>query len=99
MTRCSDTMNLKEGDGGWNLAMWGTECTLLIAEENPADVRLLKRAFREDRLAATFDLATDGEQALEYFARCSEDKHRDPVIIGINLPRGGGRVIERSDTL
>ena len=67
--------------------MWGTECRLLLVEDNPADVQFLQRALREDGLAAKIDIVRDGEQALEYLARCSEDQHPDLVIIDVNLPR------------
>lgn len=70
--------------------MWGTECRLLLVEDNPADVQFLQRALREDGLAAKIDIARDGEQALEYLARCSEDQRPDLVIIDVNLPRRDG---------
>ena len=70
--------------------MWGTECRLLIVEDNPADVQFLQRALIEDGLAAQIDIARDGDRALEYLARCSEDERPDLVIIDVNLPRRDG---------
>jgi DNA-binding response OmpR family regulator len=70
--------------------MWGTECRLLIVEDNPADVQFLKHALGEDGIAARIDVASDGEKALEYLAKCSEDQRPDLVIIDVNLPRRDG---------
>ncbi len=70
--------------------MWGTECRLLIVEDNAADVHFLQRALREDGLSAHIDVARDGERALEFLAKCSEDQRPDLVIIDVNLPRSDG---------
>src|SRR5579862_3467516 len=75
--------------------MWGTECRLLVVEDNSADVQFLRRALHEDGLSAQIDVARDGEQALEYLDRCSEDQCPDLVIIDVNLPRRDGMEVLR----
>lgn len=79
--------------------------TIFLAEDNPADVYLLRIAFEEisfgERQREPVDLivASDGEQALDFF------EHRDPfrnaarpdlIVLDLNLPKSDGTDILRS---
>lgn len=67
---------------------------LLLVEDNPGDVRLVKEAFREAEVETTFHTAYDGAAALEFL----RDQHGedgdgpdlDLVLLDLNLPRKSG---------
>jgi two-component system, chemotaxis family, response regulator Rcp1 len=59
---------------------------ILIAEDNPADVRLIREALRSLEPPATIHVAQDGEQAIEFLGRCCQ-----PESVAIaHRPRLGG---------
>lgn len=67
---------------------------ILLVEDNPADVRLIKEAFREAAVACNLSVAEDGEQALAYLQRKSpHEKAPRPalILLDLNLPRLDGR--------
>jgi chemotaxis family two-component system response regulator Rcp1 len=70
--------------------MNGTQCRVLIVEDNPADVTFLRRALREDGLVADIFVANDGDKAVEYLEHCSNEARPDLVIIDVNLPKRDG---------
>ena len=66
---------------------------ILLVEDNPGDVRLVKEAFREAGVETTFHTVTDGDAALEFL----RDRRNgvDPadlslVLLDLNLPRTSG---------
>jgi len=67
-----------------------TECRILIVEDNPADVTFLRRALRNDGLVADIVVVNDGDGAVNYLERCSEETRPDLVVIDVNLPRRDG---------
>lgn len=62
---------------------------VLLAEDNPGDVRLVRQALRVAHIAADLVIAADGEQALSYL-RTSDF---DLVILDLNLPKRDGQTI------
>ncbi|MEZ5325194.1 MAG: response regulator [Verrucomicrobiales bacterium] len=64
---------------------------ILLAEDNPADVRLLKEALRETGNPNCLQVGVDGEQTLEILRERSL-KHSLPdlIILDLNLPRKSG---------
>jgi CheY-like chemotaxis protein len=67
-----------------------SQCRILIVEDNPADVAFLRRAFRNEGLALDLFVANDGDGAIDYLERCSEETRPDLVVIDINLPKCDG---------
>jgi CheY-like chemotaxis protein len=72
---------------------------VLIVEDNPADVRLAKEAWRECGVPHHVRVATNGEEALEVL-RCEGVHEGAPrpqlVVLDLNLPRMDGReLLER----
>lgn len=65
--------------------------TILIVEDEPADVTLLKLAFRECGVTANLAFASNGEQALASL-RAAERPH-DLVLLDLNLPRKNGKEV------
>jgi len=72
---------------------------ILLVEDNPADVKLTKRALEKAGLRVSLDVVEDGVEALEYLLG-SEHRPSRPlpsiVLLDLNLPRiNGHQVLER----
>jgi CheY-like chemotaxis protein len=63
----------------------------VLAEDNPGDVFLIRRALDEQRLYYQLAVVTDGEEAIRFVlaAAASEDQI-DLVLLDLNLPRRDG---------
>jgi len=62
--------------------------TVLIVEDNPADVYLIKEAFRQNEVEADLVVMSDGESAIRYV---QEARDRPAVIVlDLNLPKRSG---------
>ena len=64
---------------------------ILLVEDNPMDVDLTKRAFARRKLINPFQIARDGEEALQWIARW-ETGESSPVVIllDLKLPKVNG---------
>ncbi len=71
---------------------------MLVVEDNPGDVRLIREAFAESHLDSSLAVATDGEAALDYLH--GRDAERpDLVTLDLNVPRvDGNEVLEAVKT-
>lgn len=64
---------------------------ILLVEDNPMDVDLTLRAFRERKLANPIEVARDGEEALAWIPRWEAGEPRPVVILlDVNMPKVGG---------
>jgi len=66
---------------------------ILLAEDNPGDVMLTKKALEEGKLANNLHVTTDGVDALEFLRQDGEyaDAPRpDLVLLDLNMPRKDG---------
>jgi CheY-like chemotaxis protein len=71
---------------------------VLIIEDNPGDVRLMKEALRDSSLNVAIEVALDGDEALRFLNR--EGPHasaRRPslIFLDLNLPKGISKDILR----
>jgi two-component system, chemotaxis family, response regulator Rcp1 len=67
---------------------------ILIVEDNPGDVRLMREALRDIEPAVTIHVAADGEEALGFLRK--EGPHREAptpglIFLDYNLPRANAR--------
>jgi len=67
---------------------------ILLVEDNPADARLTREAFKEAQVDCAISLVSDGEEALAYLRH--EKAHAssvrpDLMLLDLNLPRMDGR--------
>ncbi len=69
---------------------------ILIVEDNPADLFVLREAFRERGVTADLDVLEDGEAAAKHIVKIGNGELSCPnlLILDLNLPR-----IEGSDLL
>jgi CheY-like chemotaxis protein len=76
--------------------------TILLVEDNPADIKITQRALRESELSVELVVVRDGQQAVDYLLRqgayAADESWRVPelILLDLNLPRLTGReVLER----
>ena len=63
---------------------------ILLVEDNPGDVRLIREAFRETLHLHEIVSARDGVEALDYLFRRSPFEHAqfpDLILLDLNLPK------------
>jgi chemotaxis family two-component system response regulator Rcp1 len=72
---------------------------ILLAEDNPADVYLIREALREHQVDATVRVASDGREVLQLIFPEKADvavPRPDLIILDLNLPRHDGiEILER----
>ncbi len=69
---------------------------ILLVEDNPGDVELVREALSEGKINNQLHVASDGVEAMEYLKR--EGSHAaaacpDLVLLDLNLPRKNGREV------
>jgi len=74
---------------------------ILLVEDNEYDVELTLRALREDHLANTVHVASDGEEALQFLAACEADLNNGDgimpklILLDLKLPKVDGHEVLR----
>lgn len=66
---------------------------ILLAEDNPADVYLIREALREHSVNCTMRVVADGKEVLGIISREQlhrEARHLSLIILDLNLPRHDG---------
>lgn len=69
---------------------------ILLVEDNPGDVRLMREALRERRVRYHMSVVEDGEQALAFLHRLppfQEARRPDLIFLDLNLPKKDGREV------
>ncbi|MSP71762.1 MAG: response regulator [Myxococcales bacterium] len=73
--------------------------SVLLVEDNPADVRLAREAMKASKLQLDITVVEDGELALDYLSRRGayvDATRPDLILLDLNLPRLSGlTVLER----
>lgn len=67
--------------------------SILLVEDNPFDVNVIRRALRDSRIHFELNVVSDGEQALSFLAQGTEGCGYTPpsvVLLDWNLPRVSG---------
>jgi chemotaxis family two-component system response regulator Rcp1 len=69
---------------------------ILLVEDNPADVRLLREALQENNSTNTLRVAEDGQHAFDILLEDSVNNTLpDLIVLDLNLPRKCGRELLR----
>ena len=74
-------------------------CRILLVEDDPDDVDLIKRAISSSSLQVKLDVVDNGEDALKYLSGNGGDTKQslpDIVFLDLNLPRVSGQDVLRS---
>jgi CheY-like chemotaxis protein len=72
--------------------------SLLVVEDSPADVFLLKEAMKEEGLSCQVEVADDGEKAIQILNEVDAGSQAAPdlLLVDLNVPRQNGtQVLER----
>lgn len=87
-------------DGSLNRMPVTRERTILLAEDNPADVYLLREALTlQNATGVTLAVVNDGEEALDYIHRrgkFADAVAPDLIVLDLNLPKSDGSDVLRS---
>ena len=66
---------------------------ILIADDNPGDLRLLFEAFKDWKMANEIHTASDGEEALKFLYRkegYANSPRPDLIFLDLNMPKKNG---------
>lgn len=69
---------------------------VLLAEDNPADVRLTRDALRESRMRINLSVASDGEETMAFLRRRGKyagAPRPELVLLDLNMPKMDGREV------
>lgn len=68
---------------------------ILVVEDSPSDVRLIREALRESQLIVHLSVAKDGTDAMDYLQQCKAKKVFTPdlILLDLNLPHKSGREV------
>ncbi|OFV94248.1 MAG: hypothetical protein A3F68_08565 [Acidobacteria bacterium RIFCSPLOWO2_12_FULL_54_10] len=69
---------------------------VLLAEDNPGDVRLTREALKDSRVRVNLSVAVDGEEALAFMRRqgkYSGAPRPELVLLDLNMPKKDGREV------
>ncbi|QLK27663.1 response regulator [Natrinema zhouii] len=70
--------------------------TVLLIEDNPGDVHLMREGLEKSSVDSTVTVVTDGEAALDYVSQCDvsdSESMPDLVFLDLNLPKANGRTV------
>jgi CheY-like chemotaxis protein len=68
---------------------------LLVVEDNPTDVILLKESLAQNQVDCQITVLEDGEKAIEYLRDLDSKGLPDLVILDLNLPKYDGMEVLR----
>lgn len=75
----------------------GRHPSILVVEDNPVDIDLMRRAFERRKLSNPLEIARDGVEALEFLDRWERAELAPPAVIllDIKLPKVDGLEVLR----
>jgi two-component system, chemotaxis family, response regulator Rcp1 len=71
---------------------------LLVVEDNPGDIFLIRKALRDQEIPAEVTVCADGETAIRLIDSMQAGALPDAIILDLALPRAGGIEVLRTLT-
>jgi chemotaxis family two-component system response regulator Rcp1 len=71
---------------------------LLVVEDNPGDIVLIRKALRDQEIPAEVTVCADGETAIRLIDSMQAGALPDAIILDLALPRAGGIDVLRTLT-
>ncbi|MFB6139913.1 MAG: response regulator [Halosimplex sp.] len=74
----------------------GQPVEILLAEDNPGDAKLTRKALERGNVVNNLHVVTDGVEALDYLRQAGEYAQQprpDLILLDLNMPRKGGREV------
>ncbi len=74
----------------------GNLIEILLVEDNPGDVRLMKEALKDAKVFNNLSVAGDGEEAMAFLRKegiYADTPHPDLIMLDLNLPKKDGREV------
>lgn len=69
---------------------------VLLAEDSPADVRLIQEALKENKMHIRLNVVNDGVEAMAYLhkeGKYRDAAHPDLILLDLNMPKKDGREV------
>jgi CheY-like chemotaxis protein len=69
---------------------------ILLVEDNPADIRLVREALKENKILNNLSVVEDGIEAMEFLRKKGKyvsSPRPDMILLDLNLPRKNGREV------
>jgi len=69
---------------------------ILLVEDNPADVRLVREALKESKILNNLSVVEDGVEAMDFLkkkGKFASSVRPDLILLDLNLPRKNGREV------
>ncbi len=76
--------------------MTDNSLSILLVEDNPADVRSFREAFKTSKLQSMLSVVKDGVEAMDFLHHAGsyvDAKKPDLIFLDLNLPRKDGREV------
>jgi chemotaxis family two-component system response regulator Rcp1 len=74
----------------------GRPVEVLLVEDNPSDVVLIREALKDGRILVKLHVAMDGEEALQFLhceGKYADAPRPDLILLDLNLPKKNGREV------
>jgi chemotaxis family two-component system response regulator Rcp1 len=79
-----------------SIGMVAAVIEVLLVEDSPGDVRLMREAFKDAKMHINLHVASDGNEAIAFLGRKGEHANAprpDLILLDLNLPKKDGREV------
>ena len=87
---------MKKTKGWYTSSNENKHVEILLVEDNPGDVRLIREALKENKIINTLHVVDDGVKAMAFLRKKGEFAKKprpDVILLDLNLPKKDGREV------